>query len=79
MRDAGYTYVNLDDCWGGYVAHFVDKMFNCTSVSPRDNNGHLTADKSRFPSGSLKPLADYLHSIGMKLGVRNSLLFYVSQ
>jgi alpha-galactosidase len=53
MRDAGYTYVNLDDCWGG----------------PRDNNGHLTADKSRFPSGSLKPLADYLHSIGMKLGV----------
>jgi alpha-galactosidase len=45
-------------------------------VSPRDNNGHLTADKSRFPSGSLKPLADYLHSVGMKLGVRNSLLLY---
>lgn len=32
MRDAGYTYVNLDDCWGGYVAHFVDKT--CLIVLP---------------------------------------------
>ncbi len=35
MKDAGYTYVNLDDCWGG----------------PRAPDGQLTADAKRFPSG----------------------------
>lgn len=49
----GYTYLNLDDCWAG----------------PRDANGEMTADVTRFPSGSLKPLADYLHSQGLKLGL----------
>ena len=49
----GYEYVLLDDCWAGQ----------------RSDNNSITADASRFPSGSLKPLADYLHSIGLKLGV----------
>eukprot|EP01094_Clydonella_sp_ATCC50884_P002197 TRINITY_DN11687_c0_g1_i1.p1 TRINITY_DN11687_c0_g1~~TRINITY_DN11687_c0_g1_i1.p1 ORF type:complete len:425 (-),score=48.40 TRINITY_DN11687_c0_g1_i1:107-1381(-) len=53
MRDLGYTYLNLDDCWAG----------------PRLANGSVTADKSRFPSGSLQPLADYLHDRGLLLGV----------
>ena len=36
LRDAGYTYVVLDDCW-------MD--------SQRDSNGRLQADRKRFPSG----------------------------
>ena len=35
MRDAGYIYVVVDDCWAG----------------PRDSNGFITADRARFPSG----------------------------
>ena len=35
MRDAGYRYVVIDDCWQG----------------PRDTNGFITADTQRFPSG----------------------------
>jgi alpha-galactosidase len=35
MRDAGYAYVVIDDCWHG----------------PRDADGNITADPARFPSG----------------------------
>jgi len=35
MRDAGYTYVNVDDCWQG----------------PRADDGTITADPARFPDG----------------------------
>lgn len=52
LRDAGYVYLNLDDCWHG----------------PRDNDGFITADPKRFPSG-IKALADYVHSKGLKLGI----------
>jgi len=35
MRDAGYHYVVIDDCWQG----------------PRDKDGFITADAKTFPSG----------------------------
>jgi alpha-galactosidase len=35
MKDAGYQYVNLDDCW----------------QTSRDENGFIVADTTRFPSG----------------------------
>ena len=35
MRDAGYRYVVIDDCW----------------QAPRDANGVITADPQRYPSG----------------------------
>jgi alpha-galactosidase len=35
MRDAGYVYVVIDDCWHG----------------PRDADGFITADREKFPSG----------------------------
>jgi alpha-galactosidase len=35
MRDAGYVYVNIDDCWQG----------------ERDANGYIQPDKKRFPKG----------------------------
>jgi alpha-galactosidase len=35
MRDAGYQYVVIDDCWHG----------------PRDANGFITVDTQKFPSG----------------------------
>jgi alpha-galactosidase len=53
MRDLGYQYVVVDDCW-----------FNPN----RDSAGNLQGDPSRFPSG-MKALGDYLHSKGLKFGL----------
>jgi alpha-galactosidase len=52
MREAGYQYVVIDDCW--QVA--------------RDRTGKLVADSVRF-AGGMKPLADYVHSKGLKFGL----------
>uniref|UniRef100_A0A2C9JDJ3 Alpha-galactosidase n=1 Tax=Biomphalaria glabrata TaxID=6526 RepID=A0A2C9JDJ3_BIOGL len=53
FKDAGYEYVNIDDCW---------------LAKERDSNGRLVADPDRFPSG-IKALANYIHSKGLKLGI----------
>lgn len=52
MKDAGYQYVNIDDCWHG----------------ERDERGFIQPDPERFPSG-MKALADYVHSLNLKLGI----------
>ncbi|TDC16447.1 alpha-galactosidase [Actinomadura bangladeshensis] len=53
MRDLGYQYVVVDDCW----------------FDPnRDSSGNLRANPSRFPSG-MKALGDYLHDRGLKFGL----------
>lgn len=56
MKDAGYRYVNIDDCW---------------EAPQRDANGNLATDPQRFPSG-MKALADYVHSKGLKIGIYSS-------
>ncbi|GGM24528.1 alpha-galactosidase [Micromonospora sonchi] len=53
MRDLGYKYVVVDDCW-----------FNPN----RDAQGNLQADPGRFPSG-MKALGDYLHGRGLLFGI----------
>ncbi|MDI5977836.1 glycoside hydrolase family 27 protein [Amycolatopsis magusensis] len=53
MRDAGYRYVVVDDCW----------------FDPnRDAQGNLRAHPAKFPSG-MKALGDYIHSRGLKFGI----------
>ncbi|MER5303517.1 NPCBM/NEW2 domain-containing protein [Streptomyces lasiicapitis] len=56
LKDAGYEYVNLDDCW---------------ALPQRDANGKLVPDPKRFPNG-IKAVADYVHSKGLKLGIYTS-------
>jgi len=53
MKAAGYQYVNIDDCW---------------MAPSRDSAGNLVADPTRFPAG-IKPVADYVHGLGLKLGL----------
>jgi alpha-galactosidase len=53
MKAAGYQYVNIDDCW-------LD--------SQRAADGSLQADPAKFPDG-IKAVADYVHSLGLKLGI----------
>ena len=53
LKDAGYTYIVIDDIWQG----------------GRDSTtGLLYPDPERFPSG-IKALADYVHSKGLKFGI----------
>jgi alpha-galactosidase len=53
MRDAGYTHLNLDDCW-------MDKS--------RTADGKLQGDLMNFPSG-MKTLGDYIHSKSLLYGL----------
>ena len=55
MRDAGYVYIVVDDCW---------------EAKDRDAAGNIVADPQKFPSG-MKALGDYLHSKGYKFGIHN--------
>ncbi|MGV9711695.1 glycoside hydrolase family 27 protein [Gordonia sp. NPDC003424] len=53
LRDAGYRYVVVDDCW---------------AAPARDDRGRLQADPRRFPSG-MAALGSYLHERGLRFGI----------
>ncbi|MEV8099876.1 ricin-type beta-trefoil lectin domain protein [Kitasatospora sp. NPDC085879] len=53
MKDAGYRYVIVDDCW-------FDPQ--------RDGAGNLRANPTKFPGG-MKALGDYIHNKGLKFGL----------
>lgn len=57
LADAGYTYVNLDDCWQASERNATDAT--------------ILPDAQRFPSG-MKALGDYIHSKGLKFGIYSS-------
>ncbi len=56
LIEAGYKYINLDDCW---------------QSSLRDENGELVGDYETFPSG-IESLAKKVNSMGLKLGAYTS-------
>ena len=56
LADAGYQYVNLDDCW---------------QSSMRDENGRLQGDFANFPSG-IPALVKSINELGLKLGIYSS-------
>ena len=56
LKDAGYRYINIDDCWANWQ---------------RDSHGNLVPNPERFPSG-IKALADYIHSKGLRFGLYSS-------
>lgn len=53
MREAGYRYVVIDDCW---------------SAPTRDAEGNLQADPTKFPHG-IRALSDEIHALGLKFGI----------
>lgn len=56
LLDAGYEYINLDDCWHS---------------SLRDDKGRLQGDLTNFPSG-MKKLVKDINELGFKLGLYSS-------
>lgn len=60
LRDLGYRYVILDDCW---------------SNMERSDNGSLVANSTKFPNG-IKAVADQLHDMGLLFGMYSSAGMY---
>lgn len=56
LLDAGYEYINLDDCW---------------QSSLRDDYGKLQGDLESFPSG-IDNLCSQVNDLGFKLGIYSS-------
>ena len=56
MKDAGYTYLVLDDGW--------------MAMERDPKTGDLVPDPKKFPNG-MKVLVDYVHSKGLKFGLYN--------
>jgi alpha-galactosidase len=56
LGNAGYDFVNLDDCW---------------ALPARDGAGRLVPDPTRFPDG-IAAVAGYVHAKGLKLGIYTS-------
>jgi alpha-galactosidase len=56
LKDLGYEYVNIDDCWS-------DRALR------RDNKTlEIIPDFAKFPNG-IKHTADQIHAMGLKLGI----------
>ncbi|ORY13416.1 glycoside hydrolase superfamily [Clohesyomyces aquaticus] len=58
LKDAGYEYVNIDDCW-----QIKDRRDNVTN--------RLIPDPARFPEG-IKGTADKIHALDLKIGIYSS-------
>ena len=56
LLDAGYQYLNLDDCW---------------QSSSRDADGRLQGDLASFPGG-IQALRERVNALGLKLGIYSS-------
>ncbi|OAQ66120.1 glycoside hydrolase family 27 [Pochonia chlamydosporia 170] len=53
LRDAGYNYVNIDDCWSEKTGRV---------------NGHMAVNVTRFPDG-LDGLSKKIHDMKLKFGI----------
>ena len=70
LRDAGYTYVGVDDCW--MAGRDAARGTRARAAAGRDPSTHrLVADPKRFPSG-MPALTSYIHARGLKAGIYES-------
>lgn len=58
FKDAGYIYVNQDDCW--------------SDIRGRDNTTHqILPNMTKYPDG-ISGMADKIHGLGLKFGIYSS-------
>lgn len=71
LKEYGWEYIVVDIQWSyeGAVNHSYDSFAELTM----DEYGRLTPAINRFPSAAggagFRPLADYVHSLGLKFGI----------
>jgi hypothetical protein len=78
LKHLGYEYIVIDMLWYGNAeaSDFEAFVHETMTVKPTyevDESGRLLPDPAKFPSSAggkgFKPLADYIHSLGLKLGL----------
>lgn len=71
MKDSGWEYVVVDIQW--YQPSAVDHNYIPFADVTMDEYGRMIPAVNRFPSAAdgagFKPLADYVHSLGLKFGI----------
>jgi len=71
MKNLGYEYIVLDMNW--YAPYWPGIKNSEASSYNLDAFGRLLPDTIKFPSSAggkgFKPLADYIHSLGLKFGI----------
>ncbi|PBK67780.1 glycoside hydrolase family 27 protein [Armillaria solidipes] len=63
LKDAGYEYMNIDDC-------YAEKQ--------RNSDGNIVENAKRFPSG-MRNLTDRIHALGLKAGIYGDSGWYTCQ
>lgn len=78
LKDLGYQYIVLDMLWYGdeKASNYDNFVHESIPTKPKytlDEFGRYLPDPLKFPSSAngagFKPLADYIHSLGLKFGV----------
>ncbi|MBQ3223292.1 MAG: glycoside hydrolase family 27 protein [Clostridia bacterium] len=71
LKEYGWEYVVVDIQW--YQPTAVNHAYEPFSTLVMDEYGRLLPAENRFPSAAngagFKPLADYVHSLGLKFGI----------
>lgn len=71
LLKSGYKYLTVDIQW--YEPESKSHSYNPNAVLTMDEYGRLTPGLKKFPSAAngkgFKPLADYVHSKGLKFGI----------
>ncbi|MCA9300104.1 MAG: glycoside hydrolase family 27 protein, partial [Phycisphaerales bacterium] len=75
LAEFGWEYIVVDIRW--YVANPNDHSYTGNPIYVLDGNGRILPAPNRFPSADggngvnlgFKPLADYVHGLGLKFGV----------
>lgn len=78
LKQLGYEYIVIDMLWYGDEKASSYEAFTAETIPAKPNYtldefGRFLPDHSKFPSSvngaGFKPLADYIHSLGLKFGV----------
>jgi alpha-galactosidase len=71
LKSFGWQYVVIDEGW--YLVNPTEQSSKNDERFSLDEFGRYTPDLARFPSAAnsagFKPLADYIHSLGLKFGI----------
>ena len=75
LRALGWDTLQIDEGWEACAEYDTAKPYSyqtlCKTRAPRDAQGRIVANTTKFPGG-IKPLADWLHQRGFKIGIYTS-------
>jgi alpha-galactosidase len=73
LKQYGWEYIVIDMAWYGKEKAIAQEYYKARPSQTIDEYGRLTPDTSKFPSAKggkgFGPLADYVHSKGLKFGI----------